>query len=127
MIHSSLGQQDAQLFPDGFLWICKVGVGARRVSFEWGSFSNSPYDRGSVSASHEVLLPIGASSKRELHLRCFFGQQGAEHRLSEYSPLQATASPRRMNVTPAKRMLNREARAKFMDSSATTTCRAAAA
>ena len=36
---------------------------ARRVSFESGSFSNSPYDRGSVSALHEVLVPIGASSK----------------------------------------------------------------
>jgi hypothetical protein len=29
----------------------------------------------------------------------------------EYSPLQATASPSRMNVTPAKWMLNREVRA----------------
>src|SRR5215208_7872081 len=44
-----------------------------------------------------------------------------------YSPLEATASPSRMKVTPAKRMLNREARAKLMASSATTTRRAAAA
>src|SRR5215213_2576153 len=44
-----------------------------------------------------------------------------------YSPLQATASPRRMKVTPAKRMLNRAARAKLMASSARITRRAAAA
>src|SRR5918994_77722 len=44
-----------------------------------------------------------------------------------YSLLQATASPSKMKVTPAKRMLNREARAKLMASSATTTRRAAAA
>src|SRR5215212_7105908 len=44
-----------------------------------------------------------------------------------YSPLHATARPRRMKVTPAKRMLNRAARAKLMASSARITRRAAAA
>src|ERR671910_88624 len=42
-----------------------------------------------------------------------------------YSPLQATASPKRMKVTPAKRILNSAASAKLMASSATTTSRAA--
>jgi hypothetical protein len=37
-------------------------VRARRGSFDTGSLENYPNDRASVSALHEGLLPIGASS-----------------------------------------------------------------